>query len=308
MRLGTRASLLARTQSATVGDAWSAVSGRPWEEVLITTAGDDTSVPLSQPGQPGVFVSALRAALLAGEVDVIVHSFKDLPSAPALGIHLAAVPEREDARDALVSKGNLRLDQLPQGAVLGTSSPRRAQRLLALRPDLRIEPIRGNVDTRIRKVRDGEYDATILALAGMRRIGRDKEAAQILTVEQIVPAPAQGALAIECRQGDRELMDQLKALNHKQSLLRSAAERAVLVGVEAECTTAVGAFAEIDRKGELTLVAELADHRGVDYERLTVSGIVKDRADAHALGLVAAAALLGRSSSDLNADLNAERS
>jgi hydroxymethylbilane synthase len=304
MRLGTRASLLARTQSATVGDAWSAATGADWEEVLITTAGDDTSVPLSQPGQPGVFVSALRAALLAGEVDVIVHSFKDLPSAPAIGIHLAAVPEREDARDALVSKGNLRLEQLPDGAVLGTSSPRRARRMLALRPDIRIEPIRGNVDTRIRKVRDGEYDATILAIAGMRRIGREKEAAQILGIDQLVPAPAQGALAIECRQGDRDLMDQLKVLNHKHSHLRSAAERAVLVGVEAECTTAVGAYAEIDKKGELTLVAELADHKGVAYERLSVNGIVKDKADAHALGLVAAAALLGRSSADLNAELS----
>ena len=304
MRLGTRASLLARTQSATVGDAWSAATGADWEEVLITTAGDDTSVPLSQPGQPGVFVSALRAALLAGEVDVIVHSFKDLPSAPAIGIHLAAVPEREDARDALVSKGNLRLEQLPEGAVLGTSSPRRAQRMLALRPDIRIEPIRGNVDTRIRKVRDGEYDATILAIAGMKRIGREKEAAQILGIDQLVPAPAQGALAIECRQGDRDLMDQLKALNHKQSHLRAAAERAVLIGVEAECTTAVGAYAEIDKKGELTLVAELADHQGVAYERLSVNGIVKDKADAHALGLVAAAALLGRSSADLNAELS----
>ncbi len=304
MRLGTRASLLARTQSATVGDAWSTATGVAWEEVLITTAGDDTTVPLSQPGQPGVFVSALRAALLAGEVDVIVHSFKDLPSAPAIGIHLAAVPEREDARDALVSKGNLKLDQLPEGALLGTSSPRRAQRMLALRPDLRIEPIRGNVDTRIRKVRDGEYDATILAIAGMKRIGREKEAAQILTIDQLVPAPAQGALAIECRQGDRNLMDQLKVLGHKQSLLRSAAERAVLIGVEAECTTAVGAYAEIDKKGELTLVAELADHKGVEYERLSVSGMVKDRADAHALGLVAAAALLGRSSADLNAELS----
>ena len=176
--------------------------------------------------------------------------------------------------------------------------------MLALRPDLQIEPIRGNVDTRIRKVRDGEYDATILALAGMRRIGREKEAAQILTIDQLVPAPAQGALAIECRQGDRELMDQLKSLSHKAAMLRVAAERAVLIGVGAECTTAVGAYAEIDKKGELTLVAELADHRGIDYERLSVRGIVKDRADAHALGLVAAAALLGRSSADLNAELS----
>jgi hydroxymethylbilane synthase len=304
MRLGTRASLLARTQSATVGDAWTNISGEPWQEVLITAAGDDTSIPLSQPGQPGVFVSALRAALLAGEVDVIVHSFKDLPSAPAIGIHLAAVPEREDARDALVSQGNLTLDQLPEGAILGTSSPRRGQRMLALRPDLRIEPIRGNVDTRIRKIRDGEYDATILALAGMRRIGREREAAQILSVDQLVPAPAQGALAIECRQGDRELMEQLKQINHQQSYLRAIAERGVLVGVEAECTTAVGAYAEIDRKGELTLVAEIADHKGIDYERLSVSGVVKDKADAHALGLVAAAALLGRSSAELNAELS----
>lgn len=303
MRLGTRASVLARTQSATVGDAWAAESGSAWTEVLITTEGDDTSTSLQQPGRPGLFVSALRTALLADEVDVIVHSYKDLPSAPSLGIALAAVPVRADARDALVSKDNLTLDRLPAGARIGSSSPRRARALLAVRPDLVIEPIRGNVDTRVRRVREGEFDATVLAVAGLTRIGRQKEIAQILEPDVLIPAPAQGALAVECRRADRDLAQQLSAIDDRSSHLRVAAERAVLIGIDAECTTAVGAYAELDRKGELVLIADLADHKGIDYERVTVNGRVKDAADAHALGLVAAAALLRRSAADLAAEL-----
>ena len=149
IRLGTRASLLARTQSATVGNALAAVAGREWDEILIRTPGDDTTTSLNQPGNPGLFVSTLRRALLAGEVDVIVHSFKDLPSAPEPGITLAAVPLREDPRDVLVCRDGLTFATLPHGAKVGTSSPRRAAMLLAQRPDLQIEPIRGNIDTRM---------------------------------------------------------------------------------------------------------------------------------------------------------------
>lgn len=290
LRLGTRASVLARTQSATVGDAWSALTGRPWQEVTITTAGDDTSKPLDQPGRPGVFVSALRDALLAGDVDVIVHSFKDLPSAPHSGIALAAVPGREDARDALVSRDGLRLDELPAGAVVGTSSPRRAFAITALRPDVQVRPIRGNVDSRIRKVREGEFDASVLALAGMRRIGRADEASQVFTTTEMTPAPAQGALAVECRADDTALLTELARLDDPGARLLVSAERAVLVGVDAACTTAVGASAHIDGD-RMTLRAFLAEHRGVSYGVSKIS-VPLAGVDPVALGMRAAEALL----------------
>ena len=293
LRLGTRASVLARTQSATVGDAWAALTGRAWHEVTITTAGDDTSRPLDQPGRPGVFVSALRDALLAGEVDVIVHSFKDLPSAPHPGIALAAIPGREDARDAIVSRDGLRIEELPAGAVVGTSSPRRAFAIAALRPDLQVRPIRGNVDSRIRKVRDGEFDATVLALAGMRRIGREQEASQIVDVETMIPAPAQGALAVECRADDAALVADFARLDDRAARLRVTAERAVLAGVEAACTTAVAAHAIDDGSGRLILLAELSNHRGIAHARVRLADTVTDEAGAVALGLRAAHDLLG---------------
>jgi hydroxymethylbilane synthase len=254
IRLGTRASALARTQSATVGDALAAVAGRPWQEVLVRTHGDDQSVSLTAPGRPGLFVSALRDALLAGEVDVIVHSYKDLPSAPVPGITLAAVPSRADARDALVSRDGLRLVDLPAGAVVGTSSPRRTASLQRIRPDLDVRPIRGNVDSRIAKVRAGEYDAAVLAVAGLDRIGRAAEITEVL--DAVLPAPAQGALAVECRSGDDELRGWLALLDDPVSRLVTSAERAVLVGISAACSTAIAAAGSWDGT-ELRLRAEL---------------------------------------------------
>ncbi len=294
MRLGTRASMLARTQSATVGNAWAEHTGGRWEEVLIATDGDDLTRPLAQVGNPGIFVSRLRDALLSGEVDVIVHSFKDLPSAQLPGVTVAAVPKRADARDALISAESGGLAGLPIGAVVGTSSPRRARALLAMRPDLAIEPIRGNVDTRLRKVRDGQVHATVLAMAGLLRLGKAGAVSEILPIEQMLPAPAQGALAVECRTGERELMGQLAAQSDKRSLLACTAERAVLAGVGALCTTAVGAYATFAAKAEMSLRADLADHRGVEYACLEVVGEVRDTADAYELGMVAARALLER--------------
>lgn len=290
IRLGTRASQLARTQSATVGDALAAVSGRAWAEVLVTTPGDDTTKPLDQPGSPGLFVSTLRRALLAGEVDVVVHSFKDLPSAPEPGIALAAVPARVDPRDALVSRDHVHLADLPPGSVVGTSSPRRAAALARLRPDLVIRPIRGNVDTRLRKVRDGEFDATVLAVAGLTRIGRLDEITQVL--DDMLPAPAQGALAVECREGDTTMRSLLSRLDDTQARLVTAAERHVLVGINAACTTAVGAHATYGA-GLLHLRAELTvdgHHASTD-----VSGPCEpdDLLQARVIGLRAAAQLTG---------------
>ncbi len=294
IRLGTRASLLARTQSATVGDALAAVAGRPWAEVLITTSGDDTSKPLSQPGTPGLFVSTLRQALLAGEVDVIVHSFKDLPSAPEPGITIAAVPRREDPRDALVSRDGIRIEDLAPGCVIGTSSPRRAAVIARRWPNLVVQPVRGNVDSRIRKVRDGECDAVVLAMAGIVRIGRQDEVTQVFEVGEMLPAPAQGALAVECRSDDDAMLALLSLLDNAPARLATAAERQVLVGINAACTTAVGASASY-LDGILTVRAELSDEPPVDHATAEVSEAIDpdDLDGARILGLRAAARLLG---------------
>lgn len=288
--LGTRASQLARTQSATVGEALATVAQRPWQEVIVRTTGDDTSKPLDQAGSPGLFVSALRKALLSGEADVIVHSYKDLPSAPEPGVYLAAVPPRVDSRDALVSQSGAHLIDLPEGARVGTSSPRRAAALTRLRPDLVLVPIRGNVDTRIRRVKEGEVEATILAVAGLYRIGRTADITQIL--EDFLPAPAQGALAIECRENDSELRSLLSQIDDPQTRLLTTAERQVLVGINAACTTAVAALATYE-SGHLHLRAELTLNGKHTTADITEVCELSDVAAARTLGLRAAALLSG---------------
>ncbi len=290
IRLGTRASKLARTQSAIVGAALAESSQRPWLEVLVRTPGDDTTKPLNQPGSPGLFVSTLRRALLAGEVDVIVHSFKDLPSAPEPGIVLAAVPVRADPRDALVSRDGLCLADLPSGSTVGTSSPRRAAALARQRPDLVLTPIRGNVDTRIGRVRDGEVDATILAVAGLTRIGCTTEIAEIL--DDLLPAPAQGALAVECREDDADMRALVATIDDPQARLVTSAERHVLVGINATCTTAVAALATYE-SGRLRLRAELTIHGRHTMADLVEACAPADVAKARALGLRASAVLAG---------------
>lgn len=294
IRLGTRASVLARTQSATVGDALSDVAGIPWTEVLIRTHGDETSGPLDQPGRPGVFVSALRDALLDGRVDVIVHSYKDLPSAPEPGLVLAAVPRRADPRDGLVSRDGLTLMELPPGSVVGTSSPRRAAALARIRPDLELRQIRGNVDSRIEKVRSGEFDATVLAVAGVTRIGRESEFTEIL--EDLLPAPAQGALAVECRTDDVEMREWLSQLEDRESRLVTSAEREVLVGIDAACTTPIAAGGELSGQA-LRLRAELT--RNGTTTHADVLAVVVDERSARVAGLRAAAALMGATKTKL---------
>src|SRR3954452_8863187 len=205
IRLGTRASTLATTQSQWVADRLAAALDREVELVEISTAGDTSGRPLAQLGGTGVFVSALREALLDGRIDVAVHSLKDLPTEPADGIALAAVPEREDPRDALIARDGLTLGELPAGSTVGTGSPRRTAQLRALGLGLEIVPIRGNIDTRMRKVADGELDAVVLARAGLARIGRAGEITETLDPIQMLPAPAQGALAVECRAADVDI-------------------------------------------------------------------------------------------------------
>jgi hydroxymethylbilane synthase len=276
LRIGTRASLLARTQTALVIDAL----GVPVEVVPVVTAGDRSSAAVSQLGGTGVFVSALRDALVAGEIDVAVHSYKDLPTAPVPGIVIAAVPVREDPRDVLVARDGLVLGELPVGARVGTGSPRRAAQLRALGLGLEVVAIRGNVDTRLAKVSSGEFDAVVLALAGLRRLGRTDEITEILDPIQILPAPAQGALAIECRTDDQAATEVLAAIDHADSRAVVAAERSLLAALEAGCSAPVGALGEVaeddDGTLELFLRGSVTAVDGNDAVRLSATGSYSD--------------------------------
>jgi hydroxymethylbilane synthase len=244
LRLGTRGSALALAQSGLVADAVQRATGIDVELVEIVTNGDRSTAPVARLGV-GVFVSALRDALGAKEIDFAVHSYKDLPSAPADGLHIAAIPTREDPRDALIARGGLTLAELPAGARVGTGAVRRIAALRALGLPIETVPIRGNVDTRLRKVADGELDAVILARAGLARLGRAAEISEILDPSLMLPAPAQGALAIECRADDPDLLEILAHLDDPGSRATVTAERALLATLEAGCSAPVAGLAEL---------------------------------------------------------------
>ncbi|MGW1895502.1 hydroxymethylbilane synthase [Streptomyces sp. NPDC002004] len=253
LRLGTRRSKLAMAQSGHVAEAVRKLTGRPVELVEITTYGDTSREHLAQIGGTGVFVTALRDALLSGEVDFAVHSLKDLPTTQPDDLLLAAVPPREDPRDVLIARDGLTFAQLPDGARVGTGSPRRMAQLNAYARNhgMRIETvaIRGNVDTRIGYVRSGELDAVVLAAAGLKRLGRIDEVTDFLSVDTVLPAPGQGALAIECRAGstarDAALAASLAELDDPHTRAAVTAERSLLAALEAGCSAPVGALADI---------------------------------------------------------------
>jgi hydroxymethylbilane synthase len=299
VRIGTRASLLARSQSALVAEAFTAATGLATELVLIRTEGDVSTAPLAQIGGTGVFVSALRDALLRGEVDVAVHSLKDLPTAPAEGIALAAVPVREDPRDVVVARDGLTLGELPAGAKVGTGAPRRVAQLEALGLGIDIVGVRGNVDTRLGKVATGELDAVVLARAGLARLGRVHDATEVLDPLQVLPAPGQGALAIECR-ADAELLHVLReALDDPATRACVEAERALLADLEAGCSAPVGALAEVaegDLGDELWMRAVALSPDGGLSVRRSASGSLDD---AVGLGQKLAAEMLADGAADL---------
>ncbi len=243
LRIGTRGSALALTQTGTVADDIATETGVKTELVTITTAGDRSTEPLSRAGGEGLFTGALRDALLAGECDVIVHSLKDLPTAPHPELTIAAIPAREDARDALCARDGLTLKTLPSGARVGTGSPRRTAQLRGQRPDLDIVDIRGNVDTRLARVTDGDLDAVLLAAAGIRRLGRAEAVSEFLDLDRWPTAPGQGALAVEVRRGEEDLV---RALDHAETRAAAEAERHVLAILEAGCSAPVGAHAVVD--------------------------------------------------------------
>ncbi|HSJ61409.1 MAG TPA: hydroxymethylbilane synthase [Jiangellaceae bacterium] len=244
LRLGTRGSRLAIAQSQAVADAITAASGRAVELVQITTRGDTSREPLAKIGGAGVFVSALRDALLAHEVDLAVHSLKDLPTAPPRGLVVAAIPVREDPRDAVCARDGLTLGELPEGSLVGTGAPRRAAQIEALGMGVKIVDVRGNVDTRLAKVAGGDLDAVVLARAGLARLGRLDAITETLDPIQVLPAPGQGALAVECRNDDTELIGLLTTLDDHTTRSAVLAERTLLAALEAGCSAPVGAYAE----------------------------------------------------------------
>ncbi|MGC0273885.1 hydroxymethylbilane synthase [Pseudactinotalea sp. Z1739] len=244
--LGTRGSDLARTQAGGVADDLVAAGAGPFELRIVRTEGDVRTESLASLGGAGVFAGALRAALGAGTVDVVVHSLKDLPTAPAPGLRIAAVPVRADARDALCAREGRTLDTLPRGARVGTGSPRRAAQLRAARPDLDVVDIRGNVPTRLART-ENDLDAVVLALAGLARIGLAGRATDVLDPVVMLPAPGQGALAIETRAEVPEPLGRaLAALDHLPTLIEVTAERQLLASLEAGCAAPVGALATLD--------------------------------------------------------------
>ncbi|GAA3553377.1 hydroxymethylbilane synthase [Amycolatopsis ultiminotia] len=299
IRIGTRGSKLALAQTGTVADVLRA-TGVEIEIVTVTTPGDLSSAPIAQIGV-GVFTSALREALLRKEIDVAVHSYKDLPTAAEPGLVLAAVPVREDPRDALIARDGLTLGELPPGSKVGTGAARRMAQLRALGLGLEIVPIRGNIDTRMRKVTDGELDAVVLARAGLARTGRVGEITETLDPIQMLPSPAQGALALECRAADVDVEHLLAStVDDEGTRVAVTAERALLAALEAGCSAPVGALAEIveDLDAEGAVIERISlrgtaavedENGGIDMVRASAQG---DLAEAEQLGRALAAELL----------------
>ncbi len=263
IRIGTRGSRLATTQAGGVRDALIA-NGHPAELVTITTEGDRSLEPIATIGV-GVFTTALREAIEEGRVDAAVHSHKDLPTAEDPRFTIAAIPPRVDPRDAVVARDGLVLAELPAGSVVGTSSPRRAAQLRALGLGLEIRPLRGNLDTRLNRVSSGDLDAIVVARAGLVRLGRLDDVTETLEPVQMLPAPAQGALAVECRAGDIALAALLAELDDADTRTAVTAERALLAELEAGCSAPVGAIAE---------VVESIDEDGRIFEELSLRGCV----------------------------------
>lgn len=274
--LGTRASTLARTQTEWVaGRLRAAFPDLECTTTVVVTSGDrsqDAGVPLPEIGGKGLFTEELERALRAGEIDAAVHSLKDLPTDDARGIVVGAVGPREDARDCLVAHDGLALHELAPGSVVGTSSLRRAAQLRALRPDLEVRSIRGNVDTRVRKVREGEYDAAVLAAAGVRRLGLEDAVTEWLLADTVLPAPGQGALAIQCRAEDAPTLALLAVLEDPAARAETTAERAFLRALGGGCAAPVAALAESLAEGGVKMQALVASLDGREIVRVHGEG------------------------------------
>ena len=277
LRLGTRRSALATTQSGWVADQLRA-AGHEVELVEITTEGDVSGELLTAIGGTGVFAAAIRKALKDDRVDLAVHSLKDLPTTPEPGLVVAAVPVREDSRDVLVARDGLTLGELPAGSTVGTGSPRRTAQLATLGLGLDIRPIRGNVDTRLRLVTSGELDAVVLARAGLARLGRLGVVTEVLDPIQVLPAPGQGALAVECRADRTDVQEAVSILEDVDTRTCVTAERALLAALEAGCTAPVGALAEVV-EGDAGLELSLRAFAGSEDGRIELRRSLVGRYD-----------------------------
>jgi hydroxymethylbilane synthase len=302
LRLGTRGSPLALAQAGWIARQLDERCGQPTVVLTVATPGDESTAPIERLGTTGVFTTTLRQALLRGTVDLVVHSCKDLPTAPVPGLHVVAFPAREDPRDALVWPGGTSLDALPRGARIGTGSPRRAALLRAAGRQLRVVPMRGNVGTRLRKLAAGEVDALVLAMAGLSRLGLLDKAAMPLDPSLLMPAPAQGVLAVECRTDDPATSERLSTLDHGPTRAAAIAERGFLAGLDAGCTAPVGALAEATgTEPALRMSGVIAAPDGSSVIRAHATGVASDgetlgRQLAHMLLSHGGAALLDRTS------------
>jgi hydroxymethylbilane synthase len=303
LQLGTRGSPLALAQAGRIARLLQERCGRPAVLVTVATPGDESAAPVDRLGTPGVFTSTLREALLRGAVDLVVHSCKDLPTAPVPGLQLAAFPARQDPRDALIWPGGTSLGALPPGARIGTGSPRRAALLRAAGRQLQIIPVRGNVGTRLRKLADGEVDALVLAMAGLSRLGLLGAACTPLDPSLLMPAPAQGVLAVECRSDDPVTAAQLQALDHAPTRAAAVAERGFLAALGAGCSAPVGALAEFvpgaRDEPAVRLSGLIAAPDGSAVIQAQAAGVASDadalgRQLAHRLLRDGGAAMLGR--------------
>jgi hydroxymethylbilane synthase len=294
--VGSRGSLLSQRQTELALE--SLRHARPEAQLearVIRTTGDRSRASLSEIGGRGVFVAELERALLVGEIDIAVHSLKDMPSEATDGLAVAAVTEREDVRDALVSHGGLTLADLPDGAVVGTGSPRRAAQLLAARPDLHVADIRGNVDTRVHKVEDGRYDAAVLAAAGLARLGWLERAAELLPTDVMLPAVGQGALALQIRADDAEASELVSAVDDPASHIATAAERAFEARLGGGCHAAIAALGELTSAG-LRLRGLVGDPAGGRLLRGEIEGATDE---AESLGIRLADRLIGLGAREL---------
>ncbi|XOF34587.1 MAG: hydroxymethylbilane synthase [Candidatus Electrothrix sp. YB6] len=292
LRIGTRASQLAVTQSTWVKTQIEEHHPDTTVELVkIVTKGDKIlDVPLAKVGGKGLFVKEIEDALLDERVDLAVHSMKDVPAELPEGLQVAIVPEREIPLDAFVSAKYAALDELPQGATVGTSSLRRKAQLVCLRPDLDIRDLRGNLDTRLKKLDEGQYEAIILAGAGLNRLGLQERITTLFTPEQMLPAIGQGSLGIELRRVDTELLDGLQFLHHRETAVTVAAERAFLLRLEGGCQVPIGGFATID-SDTVTLTGLIASLDGKTILKEQLSGMA---ADAEKTGVTLAETLLDR--------------
>ena len=288
LRIGSRGSQLALWQANHISALLRARGHEVEIEIIHTTGDKITDVALAKVGTKGMFTKEIEEALAAGRVDLAVHSLKDLPTELPSGFEIAAITERQDPRDAFCSRHYASFQELPQGARVGTSSLRRQAQLKAIRHDLDIHPLRGNVDTRLRKLEQGEYDAVILAAAGLKRLGKTELIKQIIPVEIMCPAAGQGALGIEIRGGDAKTRELLRFLNDPNARAATTCERALLNSLGGGCQVPIGAFAE-KKNGKLHLESIVADPDGSKLLRDS-----RDGTDPEKLGNEAGASLLER--------------